>query len=229
MPCGSCICCGLGSRSCTVSCGSGSHCGNGGKPCCSRQARICARTAWLGLRTLSGNCWPVFGDVPCSSSQRVMAARSYVWPSDVNTGCSISSRVMQQRNSSGNSASVSAWLVFSPCPAWQERSAFTFSGRARMTPLPPSKVNIQRPEASSKAVSVPVQPLSSGRFARPLSTAGIPMDSGALALPLPLPLPLLLLLPPPLLFLSFPTECCFCGGMVPDMRGNIFRRSHTGQ
>mmetsp|Transcript_71234 Transcript_71234/g.230644 ORF Transcript_71234/g.230644 Transcript_71234/m.230644 type:complete len:217 (+) Transcript_71234:2092-2742(+) len=111
-----------------------------------------------------------------------MAARSYVWPSEVMTGCAISSRVMQQRNSSGTSCSTAR--LPAPCSL-----RCTFSVRTRMAPLPSSSVNSQRPEDSSQAVSRPALPLSSGRFARPQSTARVPTAKAGAG-------PLLLLLLP---------------------------------
>ena len=58
------------------------------------------RTSTLGVSPKCSNGSPVSGEVSCSSSHRSMAPRSYVWPSEVNTGSSISSAVMGQRSSS---------------------------------------------------------------------------------------------------------------------------------
>mmetsp|Transcript_98959 Transcript_98959/g.262854 ORF Transcript_98959/g.262854 Transcript_98959/m.262854 type:complete len:241 (+) Transcript_98959:1926-2648(+) len=134
--------------------------------------------AWFGRSTLSGKSWPVFGDVPCSSSHLAMAALSYVWPSDVITGCSISSRVMQQRNSSGTSISDGLRAAF-----WSAvlvgTSICTFSGLTLMVPLPSSKANSHLPDAPSHAASVPALPLSSGRLDKPRSAAREPTGRGA--------------------------------------------------
>eukprot|EP00965_Chrysotila_dentata_P023050 763790-Pleurochrysis_carterae.AAC.1 len=61
-----------------------SHSGHSG--CASRKSEMRERAMTLLINAVEGSGWPERGDEILRSSHAVMADRSYVWPSHVNTG-----------------------------------------------------------------------------------------------------------------------------------------------